>query len=859
MAATSKWVRASKRSPCPVCKDTNWCSVTADGTLAKCMKVEAGSWKSKTDKNGTPYYLHRLDGAPRPDAAPPPRPPGPGAPRADADLLHRAYSDLLAGLSLSKAHREALRQRGLTEDEIDRRAYRTLPVRGRARLARDLRERFGDTLLSVPGFILKSGEDGLPYLTFAGAAGLLVPVRDLAGRVVALLSRRDDAQGGGKYSYLSSAKHGGPGFGSPPHVPLGITAPAETVRLTEGSLKADVAFALSGLPTVGAAGLGWRPALDVLGALGCKTVRLSLDADAWDNAHVARALADCSEAAAALGLAVEMERWDKSDGKGIDDLLAAGKAPEVLTGEPALAAIREAVAASTAGEPPPESGELDRLADVLAQGGIEAVYRDPKLLAALAALAENDPAEYACRRAQLQLRGAKLRDLDRALAPLRQVLRSERPPLDAAACYRVSGGRIVRDVMTQDGPIEVPLTNWSGRIVEETEHDDGAERRRTLAVEGALMDGTPLPRADVAAEQFIWMRWPVETWGTRAVVLAGASTADHVRAALQLLSGDVPRRTVYGHTGWRKIGDAWHYLHAAGAIGPNGPAAGVEVSLPDPLAGFVLPEQPAGDVLRAAVRASLGLLDGLAPDRLTFPLLAGVFRAAPGEAPGPIDFALHLAGPHGAGKSELAALAQQHFGAALDARHLPGGWSSTANALEGLAFAAKDALLAIDDYAPMRRPRGPAAARARRRSSLKSTREPERPGSNARRRHPAPDEAAARADPLDRRGRAARSIPARPNACAGGFPRRRAAALPDAAPARRRGRPVRAGSRRLRPLVCASVRRVVRPAARRAGRTPRPSANRHRVGAHPRRSCRPGAGAEAAPRLRSCRRRRHES
>ncbi|MGH2688806.1 MAG: hypothetical protein ACRDKW_08370, partial [Actinomycetota bacterium] len=36
----------------------------------------------------------------------------------------------------------------------------------------------------------------------------------------------------------------------------------------------------------------------------------------------------------------------------------------------------------------------------------------------------------------------------------------------------------------------------------------------------------------------------------------------------------------------------------------------------------------------------------------------------------------------------------------MDARNLPGSWSSTANALEGLAFAAKDALLVVDDFAP---------------------------------------------------------------------------------------------------------------------------------------------------------------
>jgi hypothetical protein len=104
--------------------------------------------------------------------------------------------------------------------------------------------------------------------------------------------------------------------------------------------------------------------------------------------------------------------------------------------------------------------------------------------------------------------------------------------------------------------------------------------------------------------------------------------------------------------------------------------------------------------LATAVRASLALLNGLAPDRFVFPLLGATYRAALGDVPGAIDLSLALVGPHGVGKSELAALAAQHYGAALDARHLPGSWSSTANALEAIAFAAKDALFVVDDYAP---------------------------------------------------------------------------------------------------------------------------------------------------------------
>jgi hypothetical protein len=692
------WERVNRVNPCPICDHPDWCSVSADGLVALCMRVKAGAWRTKTDNNGAEYYLHRLDGAAAAPPDPPPSPSGPAPERADPDTLHVVYSDLLARLTLTLSHRENLRRRGLTDADIDRRGYRTLPVQGRHRIAADLRERFGAKVLSVPGIITKQGDRG-SYLTIAGAAGLLVPVRDVAGRVVALMVRRDDDKEGDKanrYSYVSSTKHGGPGPGAPVHVPLGVTGPCHMVRVTEGALKADVAHALSGLPTVGLSGAGtWRPVLPILGELGARTVRLTLDADAIDKPPVARALNALAGGLADEGLAVELEMWPISDGKGIDDVLAAGKTPEVLIGDDAGRAIAEIVAEATAGEAPQEPNPLDRLAAVLAEGGPEGLYRDRELLRALAALAESDPAEFACHRAQMQRAGVKLRDLDRALAPLRREIRAEQPALDAAGCYRVSGGRIVRDVLTRDGSVEVPLATWAGRIVEEVIHDDGAERSFTLAVEGALQDGTPLPRVEVPAAELPFMRWAVERWGTRAVVLAGAGTADHLRTALQLLSGDVPRQTVYAHTGWREVEGRWLYLHAGGAIGAEGLESDVAVSLPDALTGYLLPDPPDGQALAGAIRASLRVLD-LAPARLTVPLLGAVYRAVLG----PCDCALHLAGPTGQGKSELAALAQQHHGAALDARHLPGSWSSTGNALEGLAFAAAHALLTVDDFAP---------------------------------------------------------------------------------------------------------------------------------------------------------------
>ena len=67
---------------------------------------------------------------------------------------------------------------------------------------------------------------------------------------------------------------------------------------------------------------------------------------------------------------------------------------------------------------------------------------------------------------------------------------------------------------------------------------------------------------------------------------------------------------------------------------------------------------------------------------------------------GGVDFSLFLTGRTGTFKTALATLCQQHFGAAMDASRLPANFASTANALEELAFSAKDALLVVDDFAP---------------------------------------------------------------------------------------------------------------------------------------------------------------
>lgn len=262
--------------------------------------------------------------------------------------------------------------------------------------------------------------------------------------------------------------------------------------------------------------------------------------------------------------------------------------------------------------------------------------------------------------------------------------------------YVENGGRLCLRKMTQEGRLNhVPLANFSARIVGEVVKDDGAEKQTFLTLEGRLDSGAPLERIEVPSPQFAGLGWIIAQWGARAIVFAGNGTKDHLRTAIQMLSGSPARRVVYAHTGWRKIGEAWCYLHSGGAIGTEGPVPGIEVDPGGKLQGFALPDPPMGEALREAIRASLGLLS-VAPDEVTVPLFLACYRAPLGPSP----FGIHIAGRTGNGKSVLQGLIQAHWGTSFDHQSIPGNWQSTKTALEVLTFAAKDAVLCIDDFAP---------------------------------------------------------------------------------------------------------------------------------------------------------------
>jgi hypothetical protein len=258
--------------------------------------------------------------------------------------------------------------------------------------------------------------------------------------------------------------------------------------------------------------------------------------------------------------------------------------------------------------------------------------------------------------------------------------------------YAQRGTGMVHQERLQNGRVKVTsLANFQAQIVRDLVFDDGEQEKREFGIEAKLTDSTLA--FSVSAEEFGRMGWVLGRLGPQAIIYPGQH--QHVRAAIQSLSGPIRQERIFTHLGWRKHGVDWVYLHVGGALGSGGQISTVQVRLPAALQAYQIGQPQDVDDREQAVRDSLRFL-AVAPDRITFPLLAGVYRAAFGDA----GFSLFLVGRSGVFKSTLAALCQQHFGAGMNAARLPAGFSSTAYALQELAFYAKDALLVIDDFAP---------------------------------------------------------------------------------------------------------------------------------------------------------------
>lgn len=313
---SSDWVGVSHHHRCPVCNKSDWCRVSRDGETVMCRRISEGG-RLCLDARTEEFYVHKL--SERVDMSNVPIPPAQCG-LASLTLIDQVYRHFLGMLELRNHHRAHLLERGLSVREIEYRQYRSMPIEGRSKLAKELHEYYGDDLSGVPGFCHKD------YWTVGGSAGIVIPLRNLDGLVVALKVRRDDNGPYPKYSYLSASKNGGPCAVKSVHAPL-WEGDRTTVVITEGELKADVCTVLGGVFTLSIPGVGsWRLAVDAIKELRPNVVRIAFDNDPPDNVRAVKQVSSAKRGLyAALskvdGLSVGVDEWSIEDGKGLDDVL----------------------------------------------------------------------------------------------------------------------------------------------------------------------------------------------------------------------------------------------------------------------------------------------------------------------------------------------------------------------------------------------------------------------------------------------------------------------------------------------------------------------------------------------------------
>ena len=244
---------------------------------------------------------------------------------ASREARHAVYTALLTTAGLSAAHRQALRQRGLSEAAIDQGQYATLPPGDRQDLLAVLRDTFPD-LRGIPGIARRPDRPGW---RLEGSPGLLIPVRDRRGQIQACQIRRDTSQA--RYHWLTSTPHRAGWTGTSPGTPFHVAGtawrrPRTLWWVTEGPLKADVAAFFLHRPVLGIPGVSlWPRVGQVLSQWHPPAVVLAFDHDPHPEtrARVQAAQQQLGVLLQAAGIRVLLATWPEGP-KGVDDALAQG-------------------------------------------------------------------------------------------------------------------------------------------------------------------------------------------------------------------------------------------------------------------------------------------------------------------------------------------------------------------------------------------------------------------------------------------------------------------------------------------------------------------------------------------------------
>ena len=244
------------------------------------------------------------------------------------------FQVILESTSLSESDRQALLDRGLRDEEINRNQYRSFSgdIEEQIRIGKNLFEKFGNMIYQTPG-VFKGDIDGETKPMFVTYKGLAIPCRHRTGGTF-LLRIRSEYDGKKQYLYASSSKRGGPPVPNRIHFPKNFDKTSSLIGITEGPLKADVATSLGEISWVGLPSVGQMDCLKETRSL-CKNVTLGFDQDLHQNEQVARHTIKAFRYILQQFENVTLCKWD-SNYKGIDDALKNNAELEFLTKEDAI-------------------------------------------------------------------------------------------------------------------------------------------------------------------------------------------------------------------------------------------------------------------------------------------------------------------------------------------------------------------------------------------------------------------------------------------------------------------------------------------------------------------------------------------
>lgn len=304
-----KAIASSKRNPCPICEKTHGCKISDN--LVMCLRGDRNwsipGWRYLKPLGGFMGGLFGADSGERREYRPEPKPAKPLniTPLTDKQLNNEAVK-ILKQLGLSTKHREQLRGRGLTDEQIDQRGFKSV----------DRYQEFN--LIPINPNFPGMGDRG----TLANSgSGILIPIRNIKGLIIGFQIARDDREP--KYQWLlGSGERRVSG-----ELPLQFLKlnDSNTLDIAEGTLKPPVAAHLHNINVLGAGGVNWHGSPNEFKGIidsGLFTrYILNPDAGCKTNHHVMGAYRALHLFLKKLGVTLYIRDWgqgNQSKGEGLD-------------------------------------------------------------------------------------------------------------------------------------------------------------------------------------------------------------------------------------------------------------------------------------------------------------------------------------------------------------------------------------------------------------------------------------------------------------------------------------------------------------------------------------------------------------